>query len=74
LRQPRIKAHERPLHETKKVHILSYDIRGKPYIGFSSFPEAKRTIEDWIREYNTERPHQELGYHSPVGFREKIAA
>ena len=41
---------------------------------FSSFTEAKRTIEDWIREYNTDRPHQELGFHSPVRYKEKIAA
>jgi putative transposase len=41
---------------------------------FSLFTEAKRTIEDWIREYNTERPHQELGYNSPVDFKQKIAA
>ncbi len=41
---------------------------------FSSFFEAKRTIENWIREYNTDRPHQELGYHSPVSYKEKLAA
>jgi putative transposase len=41
---------------------------------FSSFSEAKRIIEDWIREYNTDRPHQELGYNSPVSYKEKLAA
>ncbi|HQM27693.1 MAG TPA: integrase core domain-containing protein [Syntrophorhabdus sp.] len=41
---------------------------------FSSLNEAKRVIENWIREYNTERPHQELGYHPPVSYKEKLAA
>jgi len=36
---------------------------------FSSFSGAMKIIEDWIREYNTDRPHQELGYHSPVSYR-----
>jgi len=30
-------------------------------------------MEDWIREYNTDRPYQELGYHSPVSHKEKSA-
>jgi len=41
---------------------------------FTSFREAKRIIETWINEYNTERPHQELGYQAPVEYREKLAA
>jgi len=41
---------------------------------FASFTEAKRIIEDWIEEYNTERPHQELGYLSPVEYKQKLAA
>jgi putative transposase len=41
---------------------------------FASFTEAKRVIEDWIGEYNTERPHQELGYLSPVEYKQKLAA
>jgi transposase InsO family protein len=28
--------------------------------------EARRTIETWRREYNTERPHQSLGQHTPA--------
>ena len=39
---------------------------------FGTFTEAKRIIEKWIREYNMERPHQELGYMAPVEF--KLAA
>jgi len=41
---------------------------------FSSFSYAKRVIEDWIQEYNTDRPHQELDYHSPVNYKDKLAA
>jgi putative transposase len=39
---------------------------------FETFTKAKRVIEDWIKEYNVERPHQELGYQAPVEF--KLAA
>jgi putative transposase len=38
---------------------------------FRSFKEAKREIDAWIQWYNTERPHQSLGYKSPTEFREK---
>lgn len=41
---------------------------------FTSFAKAKRIIEAWILEYNTERPHQELGYQAPVEYRGKLAA
>jgi putative transposase len=41
---------------------------------FTSFWQARRAIEAWIEEYNTERPHQELGYQAPVEYREKLAA
>ena len=41
---------------------------------FASFREAKSKIETWIEEYNTERPHQELGYSTPTEYREKLAA
>jgi putative transposase len=32
---------------------------------FASFAAARRAIAAWIRWYNKERPHQELGYRSP---------
>lgn len=32
---------------------------------FTSFEEARRTITQWINWYNTDRPHQSLGYISP---------
>ena len=36
---------------------------------FRSFAEAKRTILTWLNWYNHERPHQSLGYKSPIEFR-----
>jgi putative transposase len=38
---------------------------------FTSFAEAKRVITAWIDWYNTERPHQALGYRSPQEFRDR---
>jgi putative transposase len=36
---------------------------------FRSFREARAAVVRWIRWYNTERPHQALGYLSPVEYR-----
>lgn len=36
---------------------------------FESFDHASRVIGEWIDWYNTERPHQSLGYLSPREFR-----
>jgi putative transposase len=36
---------------------------------FADFNEGRRAIRDWIRWYNEERPHQSLGYLSPVEYR-----
>ena len=38
---------------------------------FRSFSEARREIARWIEWYNSERPHQSLGYISPREYREK---
>lgn len=35
---------------------------------FVSMSHARRLIEDWRIEYNTERPHSSLGYLAPVQF------
>ena len=35
---------------------------------FRDFQEARREVERWIEFYNTERPHQSLGYLSPAEF------
>ncbi len=36
---------------------------------FPGFREAKTEIARWIRWYNEERPHQALGYRSPLEYR-----
>ncbi len=36
---------------------------------FQTFEEARRVIRDWLQWYNEERPHQALGYCSPVQYR-----
>jgi putative transposase len=39
----------------------------------TSFDEARRIIRDWVGWYNQERPHQALGYQSPVQYRAQQA-
>jgi putative transposase len=41
---------------------------------FRSFAEAKREVGRWIGWYNGGRPHQALGYKSPVEYREQQLA
>jgi putative transposase len=36
---------------------------------FQTFEEARRIIRDWMQWYNRDRPHQALGYRSPVQYR-----
>jgi putative transposase len=36
---------------------------------FRDLAEARQEITAWIRWYNTERPHQALGYRSPIEWR-----
>jgi putative transposase len=36
---------------------------------FRTFEDARRVIRDWMQWYNQERPHQALGYRSPVQYR-----
>jgi len=36
---------------------------------FQTFEEARLAIRDWLQWYNQERPHQALGYRSPVQYR-----
>ena len=37
---------------------------------FRSREEAERAIAQWVRKYNTERPHESLGWKTPVEWRE----
>lgn len=36
---------------------------------FQTFEEARRVIRNWMQWYNHDRPHQALGYQSPVKYR-----
>jgi putative transposase len=40
---------------------------------FQTFEEARRVIREWVHWYNHERPHQALGYRSPVQYRTQQA-
>ncbi len=39
---------------------------------FSSIDDAKRKIDLWRHEYNTERPHSSLGNLTPFEYAEKL--
>jgi len=39
---------------------------------FRSLEEVRTITQDWIKQYNTERPHQSLGLLTPVEYRLKI--
>ena len=36
---------------------------------FRTFEDARRVIREWMQWYNQERPHQALGYRSPIQYR-----
>jgi putative transposase len=38
---------------------------------FETFGQASAKVREWIKWYNEERPHQALGYQSPVGYRQQ---
>ena len=40
---------------------------------FEDFEHARDTIEEWVEFYNTQRPHQSLGYLSPAEFRARLS-
>lgn len=39
---------------------------------FKSLEEVRMIAQDWIKQYNTERPHQSLGLMTPVEYRQKM--
>ena len=41
---------------------------------FVNLFDARKTIEEWRRDYNEERPHSALGYLTPVEFVARRAA
>ena len=40
---------------------------------FKDFEHARETIEKWVEFYNTQRPHQSLGYLSPAEYRAQLS-
>lgn len=40
---------------------------------FLSLEDARRKMEDWRREYNTERPHSAIGYKPPIALMNRSA-
>lgn len=38
---------------------------------FGSYEQASEKVREWSKWYNEERPHQALGYQSPVGYRQQ---
>ena len=52
------------------VTFVYFFVRDK-WFASTARSEAKRIIEEWIREYNTDRLHQELGYLSLLSITEK---
>jgi len=37
---------------------------------FRNLAQVRRTVDDWLVEYNTERPHQSLKFMTPVEYRQ----
>ncbi|WP_461114596.1 integrase core domain-containing protein [Spirosoma jeollabukense] len=35
---------------------------------FRSIRQVRRVVEEWLMEYNTERPHQALKFMTPVEY------
>ena len=41
---------------------------------FFSLDHARKTITEWVEDYNTRRPHSALAYQTPADFAAKLAA
>jgi putative transposase len=39
---------------------------------FFGLDQAHKLITDWVRDYNTTRPHSSLGYRTPLAFAEGL--
>ncbi|MBS0180930.1 MAG: IS3 family transposase [Nitrospira sp.] len=56
---------ERFFRSLKEEHVWQHT--------FQTFDEARRVIRDWVLWYKEARPHQTLGYQSPVQYRAQQA-
>jgi len=61
-----------PPHPTQNAYIESFNGRYQEEClnqhWFTSIGEARKIIEDWRIDYNTERPHSSLKYQTPEEF------
>jgi transposase InsO family protein len=55
-------------HQTLRRELLD---DASPFIGVL---EAQAAVDDWVREYNAQRPHQALETHAPVTPADRFAA
>ena len=62
--------YSRPGKPTDKAHVESFNGRFRDECLdanlFSSIADARRQVEAWRTEYNTDRPHSALGWRSPM--------
>jgi putative transposase len=70
--------HIQPGQPTQNAHVESFHGRlCDECLNVSWFRhlfDARRKIEDWRRDYNTQRPHSALGYRTPAEFARSSAA
>ena len=59
-RSPKLNGHVERAHRTHTEEF--YEIVDLP----DTIPELNRLLQDWERVYNTIRPHQALGYRTPL--------
>lgn len=61
-RSPKLNGHVERAHRTHREEF--YEVTDLP----DTIPELNRLLQDWERVYNTIRPHQALGYLTPLAF------
>ena len=63
----------RPGKPTDKAHVESFNGRFRDECLnanlFNTVADARRQVEAWRTEYNNDRPHSSLDWHSPMEFR-----
>ena len=70
--------HIQPGKPSQNGHIESFNGRFRDEClnisWFLNLADARRKIESWRKEYNTERPHSSLGYVTPEEFAGRVAS
>jgi transposase InsO family protein len=65
-RSPKLNGHVERAHRTHTEEF--YEVIDLP----DTIPELNRLLQDWERVYNTIRPHQALGYLTPLAFLQQL--